>query len=89
MTPGMSLPLPGFIVFTCKSEETQLELELASKPGTSQLKVTWAKKAFLFLLWVELSIFALGWGYLSPAVQSKLEYSPENNVLNGTTENLL
>lgn len=40
---------------------------------------------FHLLEWVEFSVFALGWGYLSQAVQSKLEYPLENNVLNGTT----
>lgn len=38
---------------------------------------------------VQLGIFVLGWGYLSQAVQSKLEYPLENNVLSGTTEEFI
>lgn len=33
--------------------------------------------------------FALGWGYLSQAVQSKLEYPLEGNVLNTMTEEFI
>lgn len=47
VTPDVSLPLPRVTVPTCKSERAQLELEPASKQGTSQLKVTWARQTFL------------------------------------------
>lgn len=51
-------------------------------------KVTWAGQTFLPFR-VGLGIFVLGWGYLSQAVQSNIEYPLENNVLSGTTEEFI
>lgn len=82
LSPDLSFP-PAKVrePYRSWSQPPSKALPSSKLPGLGRL--------FCLLWWVELSIFAFGWGYLSLAVQSKLEYPPENNVLNGTTENLL